>query len=325
MSDVFRILTPVSYWLLIAMWALILVLVVRRLRSPHGRDRLVGVVLLILSIDAFRVLFESTYFGVWYTARAGWLPQSVHSFLGKAGALFMPEALNVVAAALMIGILLTRWSPAGQDERRGENHLVDELGSHIGEGSRPLREREALIQELEQLTLMDALTGVYNRRGFWILAGRHAQLCRRRCEPFCLVYGDLDRLKWVNDTYGHSAGDELLKAMARVLRESFRESDIVARMGGDEFIVLLAGTPEGEVAAGVRRLETNLEHSPELAALPFQPSISVGVACYDGLVEPDVEGLVREADHRMYAQKRLRWGPVNGQANGAEYGLPLRT
>lgn len=318
MSGVFRVGVPVSYFVLVAMWAFMLLFFLRRLRARVAGDRLIPVLLIVLSIAALGALFESTYFGLWYAVRAGWLSGGDAPLPDTAAYALVPSMLNVAAAALMIGILVRYCQPSGAP---GDGRRV----SRAAERESAQREKEELIAELEQLSLKDALTGVHNRRGFWVLAERHARLAHRQGEPFCLVYGDLDGLKWVNDNYGHTTGDAVLKATARVLTESFRDSDIVARMGGDEFVVLLAGTPESEVEAGIQRLDVHMEECHELAELPFKPSISLGIACYDGRDEPDIEALIRLADRRMYEQKRLRPGRSNGNGSSTEDGLPLRT
>jgi diguanylate cyclase (GGDEF)-like protein len=316
-SGVFRVGVPVSYCLLFAMWAFMLFFFLRRLRTPVAGDRLIAVLLIILSINALVSVLDSTYFGLWYAARARRLSDAAPVLPELAAYAIAPKLLNVAAAALMIGLLIRYWRPSAG--------LPRSVRRRAEESDDPPREKEELIAELEQLSLKDALTGVYNRRGFWALAERHARLAHGKGAPFCLLYGDLDGLKWINDNYGHTTGDAVLEATARVLTESFRDSDIVARMGGDEFVVLLAGTPETEVEAGVQRLKANMERCRELAEMPFKPSISLGTACYGGRDEPDIEALIGRADRRMYEQKRLRPGRSNGNGDPADYGLPLRT
>jgi diguanylate cyclase (GGDEF)-like protein len=92
---------------------------------------------------------------------------------------------------------------------------------------------------LRQLTLVDDLTGLYNRRGFLTLASHQLQLARRSERAFALIFGDLDGLKSINDTLGHLHGNRAIEEMAAIFKESFRASDIVSRLGGDEFCALM--------------------------------------------------------------------------------------
>src|SRR5215468_9102915 len=94
--------------------------------------------------------------------------------------------------------------------------------------------------QLENLSLMDDLTGLYNRKGFLALAHHRVKLAHRNCEPFSVAFVDLDGLKLINDSFGHHAGNQALVDTANVLRDCLRESDVLARLGGDEFAVFIS-------------------------------------------------------------------------------------
>ena len=95
--DIFKLLTPVSYWLLIVMWTFILTFYSRRILQRTLKGKLVNTLILVLSIDAFRTLFESIYFGAWYTSLSGLLPKSIHDFLVQPQYVFIPKFMNVIA------------------------------------------------------------------------------------------------------------------------------------------------------------------------------------------------------------------------------------
>ena len=101
----FNLLTPVTYWVLIAMWSFILYFYLRRVRADWHQNSLMLILFIILTIDAFRTLFESFYFGAWYTARAGFLPMGIHDFLVQPQMVIIPKLVNVFAAGLIIAIL----------------------------------------------------------------------------------------------------------------------------------------------------------------------------------------------------------------------------
>lgn len=159
---------------------------------------------------------------------------------------------------------------------------------------------------LRALALRDELTGLYNRRGFVTLAEQHLKLARRTGRDAMLVYADLDGFKHVNDRFGHPEGDRALVAVAEILRSTFRESDIVARVGGDEFAVL-ALEASGSSADRIRhRLAHNVESRNRSAGREYDLSVSAGMAAFDPQHAADIEELIAEADRALYAFKRAR-------------------
>lgn len=163
----------------------------------------------------------------------------------------------------------------------------------------------AANEEIRNLSLTDELTGLRNRRGFFLFAEQARSLATRAGKQAAILFADVDGLKDVNDRQGHDAGDALLRNFAGVLADTFRESDVVARVGGDEFCVFGAElnlNPEVLLA----RLDYNIarfnaEHT-ELAPL----SASAGVwRCPFGREEP-LDSIIAQADHAMYERKRAR-------------------
>lgn len=157
--------------------------------------------------------------------------------------------------------------------------------------------------ELRGEVVTDSLTGLANSRGIQ----DEIQVQIRHAAPFCLLFLDLDNFKRVNDRFGHAIGDELLRRTAETLRRGVRAADTVGRLGGDEFIVVLAETNPEEAVLAARRLARNLEKAfgENLQAASVHVSSSLGIAAYpsDGLT---AETLLERADRRMYSDKRDR-------------------
>src|SRR5690606_3152575 len=122
---------------------------------------------------------------------------------------------------------------------------------------RDVTERRRHEENLRGMTLVDELTGLYNRRGFFALAEEQIRLARHGKRTLSLVFADLDGLKRINDILGHTAGDQAIFEAAAVLRQTFRESDVVARIGGDEFAALVLAAEADTAARVLRRLEEN--------------------------------------------------------------------
>ena len=149
----------------------------------------------------------------------------------------------------------------------------------------------------------DLLTGLYNRAGFFQLAHNTLALCKRHEWQALLVYMDLNGFKRVNDTFGHEAGDEALRLFATLLHQSFRHEDVIARIGGDEFILLLPHCSEQEYVTILQRINEQLER---LNAL--KPQWNIGVSCGMTPIYPDtrdtLEASIKKADACMYSSRR---------------------
>jgi diguanylate cyclase (GGDEF)-like protein len=148
------------------------------------------------------------------------------------------------------------------------------------------------------------LTALHNRRGFLTLADQQVKLANRTKQRLLLLMADLDHLKLINDTFGHQEGDLVLIEIARVLKETFRGSDILARLGGDEFAMLLVGCDEAEGKRIMTRLQANLEAHNARSDRPYKVTLSVGMACYDPDHPCSIDDLIAQADSSMYEQKR---------------------
>jgi diguanylate cyclase (GGDEF)-like protein/PAS domain S-box-containing protein len=166
--------------------------------------------------------------------------------------------------------------------------------------------RKLREQELSSMALMDELTGIYNRRGFTTLARHQLKLVERSGTRLQLVFADLDDLKVINDTYGHAAGDRALIDFAAIMKATFRDSDIVGRIGGDEFVALAMESPGSDDRMLAARLQENLKAHNADETRPYQLSVSVGIIRHDPQSPRSIDDLLKEADQIMYIQKRNR-------------------
>jgi len=170
-----------------------------------------------------------------------------------------------------------------------------------------LRLRHVLHQEsLRKLSVTDELTGLANRRGFQTMAIKQLQLARRNKTGVYLLYADLDHLKKINDMCGHQEGDDALIETAKLLKGTYRESDIVARIGGDEFVVVPIGTTGDNITPIVGRLFKNLDAVNARRKRSYTLSLSVGVAYYDPSSPCSVEDLLAAGDRMMYEEKKRK-------------------
>lgn len=167
-------------------------------------------------------------------------------------------------------------------------------------------ERHRLISALRSLSLIDDLTGLYNRRGFMDLGDQHLRLARRKSRSLTLVYVDLDGFKAVNDAHGHHVGDRGLVKLTEILKATFRGSDIIARVGGDEFAVLALEASGEDAEMLVRRLRAGVDGFNASGGEPFDLSISVGIARYEDASRIRLDELMARADAAMYEEKRVK-------------------
>ena len=169
---------------------------------------------------------------------------------------------------------------------------------------RDISELKMLQEELRELSLIDPLTGIYNRRGFTTLARQQIRTAQRMGKCMHLFFVDLDDLKKINDTMGHDQGDQVIREAALVLKATFRESDILGRWGGDEFSVLVMDTDEEGPHAALDRLNLNLQDWNTDTVRPYKISLSTGTATFDPERPSTLESMLSQADQNMYEIKR---------------------
>jgi len=193
-------------------------------------------------------------------------------------------------------------------------------------------ERHQLYMKMAGAALSDELTGLFNRRGFLTLAGQMFKSAQRLARGAFLLYVDLDGMKRVNDDLGHREGDRMLRDMADILRETFREADVLARLGGDEFAVFGLQDAQVEAHEPKQRLLAGVAAFNAAGRRPYKVSSSVGMACL-ALDAPNcLDDLLSWADARMYEEKRtrsklfgpLRQPPADFPVRSANPGHPTR-
>jgi diguanylate cyclase (GGDEF)-like protein/PAS domain S-box-containing protein len=171
-----------------------------------------------------------------------------------------------------------------------------------------ITKRKQKEDQLRALSLIDDLTGLYNRRGFMTLAEHQLKIASRKKKAVILLFIDLDNLKAINDEFGHSIGDRALIEMTNILKATFRKYDIIARIGGDEFVVLTSETGATRAKDLYIRLQTSLESFNKKTKLPFVLKLSIGWAHHNPEKPQTVNKLLSMADRSMYRHKQSKKG-----------------
>jgi diguanylate cyclase (GGDEF)-like protein len=271
------------YWVIVVLWLTVLGTVIFfYIRNPQtfGTTRLL---LAVLAIDTFRNIFENVYFGLYFGGQYGIFPAETVRILGQPALLIVPKLLNIAAGCFVLGLLLLRWLPLAVKERgAAEKHASD----------------------METLAAIDGLTGIYNRRHFETLARAELARCQRYTRPLSVLMIDVDNFKTINDQFGHALGDRVLQTVAAMCCAAKRDSDVVARVGGEEFALLLPETTEEAAAQFAERLRKQIQgfcHIVENEKLVTTVSIGIAGAT---LGTAGVEDLLRRADQALYDAKR---------------------
>ncbi len=171
---------------------------------------------------------------------------------------------------------------------------------------RALRDLQSSNKKLESLTLTDELTGLYNRRGFFTLGLQEMKIAKRLKKQIYLLFLDIDDLKFINDTQGHPAGDQVLQSVAAILKGTLRESDLVARIGGDEFAILAMRSKGSGERSLLARIEAGIRSFRLNKLRRFRLSVSMGVVRVDPRKYSQLEDFLAHADFLMYQQKRKK-------------------
>lgn len=278
-----HMLAALIYWAVVALWLGVLATILfYYVRNPRifGTARLL---LLVIALDTCRNIVENSYFGLFFGSQYGFFPAGIGELLGKPALIIIPKLFNLIAGCLVIGLLLMKWLPRAVSERDRS---------------------EQLAADLELLATTDGMTSLVNRSHFDKLA--HAEWARfqRYGRPLSLLVIDVDNFKLINDRFGHDAGDLVLKAIAGSCNAAKRETDIVARIGGDELSLLLPETNEIAAELVANRLREQIQnHSRAFPGENTQISVSIGVAGAT-LGMASFETLLKCADEALYEAKR---------------------
>ncbi|MFC1585363.1 sensor domain-containing diguanylate cyclase [Fibrobacterota bacterium] len=205
-------------------------------------------------------------------------------------------------------------------DARGNKHIIltkktlyeDSEGNFFIVGvSRDITDRKLMeeklkttLKKVKNLSLTDVLTKLNNRRGFIALAQQQLKLAQRKKESMVLLFADMDNMKKINDTYGHKEGDRALRDVAEIFKATFRGSDIVARIGGDEFVVLAIDSAKSHAGILEKHLKEKLQQHNKKKRRKYKLSLSVGIAHCDPKTPCTINELLARADEEMYRKKR---------------------
>ena len=269
------------YWLIVAIWLAVLGTVVwyhARKAKIFGQTRLL---LSVVAIDSSRNIVENIYFGLYFDSRYGLFDPALATILGQPLLLIMPKVLNVVSGLMVLSILLLRWLPNAIGERRNAE------------------ERTA---QLSRMAAADGMTGLFNRSHFLIMGETEFERSQRYQHPMSLLLLDIDRFKSVNDTHGHDIGDRVIVEIAAILRRMAREADMTARLGGEEFVVMLPETGVGEAATLAERMRAAISVTPiPVPGGEIRLTVSIGVSGNRHL--STLGEMLKQADMALYQAK----------------------
>lgn len=242
----------------------------------------------------------------WYTGKLTSPFMSLIYLVLMATALTQGKRVTYFMAALAI----TSYGFLASEDVRGINYYLTHilelfpfmLIAHLG--AMLAGETEAARCEVERLSLTDDVTGINNMRNFFFLADIQEKLARRNGRSYTICMIDADNLKKVNDRHGHFAGTELIRQVASMITSHVRTTDICARYGGDEFVIMLNETGKHEVAVTIERIVAGMANTPyRFQDVELITTLSAGLASYpeDG---DDLKTVMANADEAMYVSKR---------------------
>jgi len=163
-------------------------------------------------------------------------------------------------------------------------------------------ERHEILQSLYRTTIIDELTGLYNRRGLYTLGNQQIELAKRHSDDIFIFYLDLDGMKEINDTLGHDYGDKALLTASKIMHKTFRTTDILSRLGGDEFVTVAVKAQYEFIPIIIQRIKDYIKEENKTLK-DYQISMSIGVSKVDLEHETPLDDAIKNADREMYKVK----------------------
>jgi diguanylate cyclase (GGDEF)-like protein len=275
------------YWVIVVIWTSIFLTCAwfyLANRRTFGTTRLL---LAVLALDALRNIFENVYFGLYFGSRYGLFPAGIALRLGDPNLLIVPKLTNVAAGCILLGLLFLRWLPAAIRERA---------------------ETEQRAAYLLEIATIDGMTRLQNRTEFMSQAEAEWKRCHRYHRVLTLLFLD--------DRFGHHAGDQIIILVGKLCRESKRASDIAGRIGGEEFAILLPETAIADAHIFAERLRVKiLQETAAIIADGVPATVSIGLS--SAAEAASLQDFFQQADTALYDAKR------SGRNRVCRFGAPL--
>ena len=262
--------------------------------------------------SAFKTFIDLMVFLAFIVAVCWYTGKMTSPFMSLIYLILMATALTQGRRVtyFMAGLAITSYALLASVDIREINYYLTHilevfpfmLIAHLG--AMLAGESETARQEVERLSLTDEVTGINNMRNFFLLSNIQEKLAKRYVRPYAICMIDADNLKKVNDKHGHLAGTLLIQKVAQMITGNIRGSDICARYGGDEFVIMFNETGKQDVAGAVERIVSGMAATPfDFEGTSIRTTLSAGLAGYpeDG---EDVRTVMANADEAMYHSKR---------------------
>ena len=199
------------------------------------------------------------------------------------------------------GIILTK--RVLYKDKKGNKFIIG-ISRDITQRKEMEHRLKEVLEQVQSLTLTDDLTSLNNKRGFITLANQQLKNARRNKVPLVLLYLELNDMKKINDKLGHQEGDRALILVAGILTNLFRDSDIIARIDGEEFVVLAVGTPDHDAEIIINQLKETLNLFNQRAEFPYPLSLNIGFSSYNHEKPCSIEEFIHYAEKSMHKQKQ---------------------
>lgn len=215
----------------------------------------------------------------------------------------------VVEKLAKIKQLLSKRKKEENKRLKNAQENISQLKKRIVEAETGAQEMIKKVKHFQEAAVKDGLTGLYNRKAFDIKLHEAQKIFVENGEPFSVALFDVDKFKWINDTFGHLAGDKVLKKVAQSLQETFRKNDFIARFGGDEFAVVVEGLREEMARQRIMKFQENFKKKRFVSRNTGDIEVTLSAGIAESTAGEDAEDIIQRADRDMYTFKKKRKPP----------------